>query len=584
MKTKLTSILGLLLISTTLFAQKPSWTDYYKRQQKFPDTKYISGFVSGVLQKNQDVALMTSKYEQMSKARVVENIQLIIETNNQLNVSNINGKSTEEFKSNSLSLSKANISGLVTKSFYDRKNREIYAFSYIDKLKTIEYYKRLIFDSQLNIKQKLEEAKNNLKSDNKKEALKNYYQCYPFLNKIDESVLMLAALDEKAYTELKFNDITQIKQKINSGIDRVQNTENISSDEAAYFAAYGLFVQLDNPITDFRISEPEFRNFQLISDFSSKWKQAFEHSFVNISKASSNKNSTSTIVSNYDFNDNYLEVTIAFYRSDSLTSAARSVIPLKNLNKENIDYLPNEYRKFESLSSVEFELIASPKIIKNRLKSNSPIIVRVKKNGQLLNGFPIAVVDKIKWNAMASALSDNGESSIYLKNLDLPEGAYEFYIMPSLSEYLNLSKDHFFIKYASLNMPCKTLIITTKVENPAVYVKSSEVNHSRPLRIKVLEPELKNILLENYFNICESEKDSDFVLICDAKTTSDNNASGIYLTFLDVNISMIENSTKEEIISYNLNQIKGGGSDANRAGLSAFNKAAKQLENLNFNQ
>jgi len=168
-------------------AQLPAWTDYYKRAEMYPESEWITGFVSAVNSNNEDQGKMVEKYESMARDKVVQSIEVEIESQNDLTISNINGKSDEAFLSKSVSFSNAKINGLRTEHYYDKKKNEVYAFSYVNKKELAFYYKNLMAANQKKLEQKLKEGREFLKMGNKEEALRSFYEGMPMLAESDQA-------------------------------------------------------------------------------------------------------------------------------------------------------------------------------------------------------------------------------------------------------------------------------------------------------------------------------------------------------------------------------------------------------------
>ena len=74
--------MAILGFSIASLAQKPAWTDYYNRQNMYPENEFLVGFVSGVNNTDEDAGKLKSVYESMAKDKVIQSIQVEIETNN----------------------------------------------------------------------------------------------------------------------------------------------------------------------------------------------------------------------------------------------------------------------------------------------------------------------------------------------------------------------------------------------------------------------------------------------------------------------------------------------------------------------
>ena len=191
-----------LLFSTTLFAQQPAWTDYAKRNSMYPPAEYLVGFVSGENPQDEDPGKLMEKYESMARDKVVQSIQVSIESNNAMNISNVNGKSEEEFLSKSVSFSKANINGLRTGRYYDKKKKLVYAIAHVNIKQLISYYRNLLSNNLDELNQKLREGKSFVQMDDKENALRSFYEGMPLLSEIDEAQMLLIALNKKEYVDL----------------------------------------------------------------------------------------------------------------------------------------------------------------------------------------------------------------------------------------------------------------------------------------------------------------------------------------------------------------------------------------------
>jgi len=64
----------------------------------------------------------------------------------------------------------------------------------------------------------------------------------------------------------------------------------------------------------------------------------------------------------------------------------------------------------------------------------------------------------------------------------------------------------------------------------------------------------------------------------EASSTTGTNYQGVYFTFVDANISVINQSTNKEVFKTHVDQVKGGGTNYTKAGKKAFVNAAEQLK------
>lgn len=591
---KISLIIILLGFSLALFAQQPSWTDYYKRQSMYPENEFLMGFVSGTNTNDEEAGELKSKYESLAKDKLIQSIQVEIESNNSLNISNTNGKSEEEFLSKSVSFSSANVSGLSAQSFYNRKKKEVFAIAFVNRKELAFYYRNLIKSGQENIEQKLVEGRQYAKKNDKENALRSFYEAMPSLNNIDEARVLLIALNRKMFADINMDEINDLKVDLINEINSLVKPSDLNLAESAYFVAYGIFLQLGKIEGTLYVDNFSFENTALLSDFSEKWNQEFTSALVKAGNYKIEENSTSTssiiVKGNYWNEAGLIKVNASAIRYNKVIAASKGSIPLSWLNNENIDYIPIQIKKMELLRSYKLELMEAPESIKLGMHASKAVKTRVINilSNKAEIGIPIRITNKETSKKLCSAPSNEfGFSACFLPSIKTDKPILNLEISIDLCEYLNIEKSSTFYPIAVNNNPVEALVLDLKTEKPTVFVKSEELNQSRPMQIKTLEPTVKQTLAENGYNFVDNQNDADFIVKINANTTTGSNYQGICFAFLDANISIIESSTGEEIYKTHLDQIKGGGSDFKKAGKKAYITAAKQIKetllNNNFN-
>jgi hypothetical protein len=582
---KISLSLILLLVSLTTIAQKPSWTDYYKRQEIYPEKEFLMGFISGINSSDKDAAKLKSTYETLAKDKLIQSIQVEIESNNSLNISNVNGKSDEEFLSKSVSFSSANVSGLTTKSFYDRKKKEVFAIAYVNRKELAFYYRNLIKSGKENIEQKLAEGRQYAKKNDKENALRSFYEAMPSLNNIDEARVLLIALNRKMYADISMDNINKLKVDLINEINSLAKPSDLNLAESAYFVAYGIFLQLGNVDVALFVDNFSFENTGLLSDFSKKWNDELSSALVKAGNYKIDKigNSKSSIIirGNYWNEANLIKVNASVIRYNKVVAASKGSVPLTWLNNENIEYIPSQVKKMNLLKSYKLELMETPESIKLGMHASKPIKIRIinSLNNNAKIGIPIKITNKEDLRKLCSSTtSEFGFSACFLPSIKSNKPIMNLEISIDLCEYLNIEKSSAFYPIAYNNNPVESLILDLKTEKPTVFIKSEELNQSRPMQIKTLEPSVKQVLADQGYNFVDQAKDADFVIKIKANTTTGSRYQGICFAFLDANISIIETSTGEEIYKTHLDQIKGGGSDFKKAGKKAYLTASKKIK------
>lgn len=584
---EITFVIAVLGFSVASFAQKPAWTDYYNRQSMYPENEFLVGFVSGINNTNEDAGKLKSVYEAMAKDKVIQSIQVEIETNNSLNISNKNGKSEEEFLSKSVSFSKANISGLTTQSYYDRKKKEVYAIATVNKKELAFYYRNIIKSGKEDIKQKLIEGRKYVKKGKKENALKSFYEAMPVLSNIDEARALLIALNRKMYADIDMDEINKLKLELINEIDALLKPNDLNLSESAYFVAYGLFLQLGEIEDVLFMDKFTYENTGLSSDFSEKWNQEFSSALVNTGKynVKVGKGNTSQTVAygNYWKEGELLKISASVTKNGKLIAVSKGSVPLSWIEKENIEYLPEQIKKMKALGGYQLSVKNTPGIIKLGMPLTVPLEIEVLNNSSMervvVEGIPISLINTETGETLCTSLTnESGISICYLPSIQTENPVFRIDASIDLAEYLSIPQNSIYFAIASRQNPVMPISIDLVTEKPTIFIQSKELIQGKPMDILTLEPIVKETLAEKGYNFVDNKKDADFIIIINANTTTGSQYEGIYFAFLDINFSVVDVSNDEEVLKTHLDQIKGAGSNYTKAGKKAYMLGAAKLK------
>jgi len=593
MSHKLMLFLIITIFSVEIYAQKPDWTDYYKRQEMYPESEYLLGFISGFNKNDEESGDLKLKYEMFAKDKLVQSIQVAIETNNSLDISNINGRSDEAFLSKSVSFSKANVNGLKAYSYYDRKKKEVFAIAFANKKELAFYYRNLISSGKTEIKQKLSEGKKYAEKENKEDALRSFYEAMPILKNVDEARVLLIALNRKMYADIDVDEINKLKVDLINQIDKLIKPEELSLSETAYFAAYGLFLQLGTSSQHFYLSEMSFENTGLKSKFSEKWNHEFSTALVKAGKyhVSDMKSYNQLIVNgNYWKEGKFLKLNISVWDADKIIAVSKASILIEKLEKENIDYIPLQIKKMQTLASYSLHLMNAPEQIKVGTPSLIPIKISVSSNieglSKPIQNFPVMVTEVENEITLCKAkTNENGIAECFLPPLETSKKNIAIQVSLDIESYFNVETNSIYYGIAKIQNPLKPVIENIEVAKPTIYVESDEKTYGRSMDIKTLEPAVKEVFAEKSYNFVDNKELADLIVKINANTTTATAYQGIRFAYLDINISIIENSSGEELMKSHFDQIKGGGANQPKAAKKAYVLGAEKIKeyiNSNF--
>ncbi len=568
----------------SLSAQQPAWVDYAKRNNMYPPSEYLVGFVSGEVGDNDEPGQMMEKLESLARDKVVQSIQVSIESNNSLNISNINGKTNEEFLSKSVSFSKADINGLRTDHYFDRKKKMVYAIAYVNINRLVYYYKNIISTNINEIEQKIKEGKNFLQHGNKEDALRSFYEAMPLLSEIDQAQMLLIALDKKEYVDLYSKRINDARLTINEEINNLQRSGNLNISEAAYFVAYGLYLQLKDFKGSISLEYFTFENTGLTSPFSRRWNDELfdalkKAGFNNINK--SGAGGSNVLGGNYWSEGTALRVHARVVQGSKLLAVSEGNIPLSLLKQEDIDYMPPQFKKLGELDGVKLEAINPAGSFKIGEAAKEPLKVRAVKSidgvEKPVPNLPILFKEKHSNKTLCKGKT-NGEGIAFgfLPALKYNQPVLEIEAVVDIAEFASIDTNSmFYATYKSDILPAD-FKLTSK--HQLFYINSSERLRGYPMDVKMIEPVIKKFLSDNDYHFTNDPSKADKTIKINANTTAATYTNGIWFSYLDATLSVIDNSNNEEVFKTNLEQIKGAGANSVKAGKKAYSIASQKLK------
>ena len=199
-----------LLSLNILFGQdQPDWIDADIRILQYPSSKYLLGYASGTPLGNENVAQATDRIKNAAQSDLLENIRVNMKSNTQSFISseNINGTYTEneQFYNQTSKNSVAEVVGMKTESYYDKKSKTVYAFVYANRKEVVEYHKKAL---QFNLSQAesiLNAAQELFSQNDRATARDKCSEALSFFEKINESQMLLITIGN----DISKNDLQQ---------------------------------------------------------------------------------------------------------------------------------------------------------------------------------------------------------------------------------------------------------------------------------------------------------------------------------------------------------------------------------------
>lgn len=571
------------IISISGYSQMPVWTDYQTRQEMYPDDQYLVAFVSGRNTNDDDPGEIKSVYESLAKSKIIQSIQVEIESNNSLNVSNVNGKSDENFLSKSVTFSKADVAGLTTKSYYDRKKKEVYAISFVNRKELAFYYRNQIKSGKDEIEQKLAEGKSYVKKDDKENALRSFYETMPVFQKCDEARMLLIALNRKMFADIDSDEINNLRLELISEIDKLVKPNNLTLEESAYFISYGIFMQLQNKGADINTDNITFENTGLTSEFSQKLEAQIAKALVKVGNYSLSTTSANTefqLSGNYWKEGDFIKVSVKIFNHNELIAVSIGSVPLSWLINNDVVYIPDAVLKMQALDGVLLTVEDYPHMVKSGMETTDPIKVKLTRNGVgQIAGVPVGVFSKNNGKLLGSGIAnENGMALCYLDRIESNTRVYQLVVNIDIEKYINIARKDNYYNVAERINPVMSVILDVEMSKPSIVISSSEKASGRNVDIPTLAPMVKQTLSEMGYDFTDNTTGAEYIVRIDANTTTSSQYQGIYFAYLDINFVIENVRDGKEIYATHIDQVKGGGGNYAKASKKAYKLGAEKLK------
>jgi hypothetical protein len=573
---------GLALLSLPLLAQKPLWTDPSWRNNNRSDQEYFVSFISGFATEGQDAKELLDKFEEQAKGAVIQQIQVNIETTTDLMVANMNAETTEAFRSKSVALARADISGLRTERYHDQKKRELFAIAWVKKAELVFYYRNSVDNLIGKIETKIKEAENLQGKKDKSLALKAYYETMPDFNQLEEAQLILIALGLKSESDLKFAKGNQLKLQVKDGITALQQSPRADIEELSYFMAYGLFLQLGTLSESMALKPVTFESSGLKSEFSDRFHEALSRSLVKAGgykiAASGAKSLPVQAEGTYRKEGESLRVSTVVRHNGLVTAAAEVMMPLSWIRENKINWVPENFVNINKLKNISLTALSDGHEARAGRPLKKPLAVKVMYEGQPLANAPLVFVADEK--ILAKATTNN--MGVAESNFTTLEAALQTQLVLArfdVAAFAGIEEGSPFLRQVENTWPVTPARFMVTVKPITVLIKSMEtLPYNHRLKVNILEPVAKNILAENGFAFTEIPSEADLMLTIDAYARYGSSEQGIYFAFVDATIAITDLNSGLETFKKSYSSIKGAGADFQRAAIKAFEATADEIK------
>jgi hypothetical protein len=205
MKNVAVTILFMVLCPALFGQEKPLWLDADIRKAQFPNSAFLTGYAEGNINAGENVEKAIERIQTTAQTALLENIRVVIKSNTYSEMGSQSGnKNYEEYELFSNSSEKsaaAEISGMKTEHYFDKKANYIFAFACVNRYELTGYQKANLSLLLQQAESAMQTAGQLESAGEKAKARKQCEAAIPALAKIRSIQDLLIALDNTANNE-----------------------------------------------------------------------------------------------------------------------------------------------------------------------------------------------------------------------------------------------------------------------------------------------------------------------------------------------------------------------------------------------
>ncbi len=575
-----------LALTNPLFGQKkgaPPWLDYSYRATQYPEDRYLVGYATELNVAKKQAAATFDRLNQLARNQIIEAIHVSIQAQSELDIKVENSQTDERFRQLSRSASKAQLVGLKYENYYDKKKETAYAFSYVLIKDIIDYYFDIVKNNLTVIAKDLAGARN---TPDKLAALELIYEARLKLAEIDRATIILTALKQAELVD--FITITNNRQEIEEVSNEVLGTPTVKVNHLAAYFAYALLPQLDlDNKTSLCAGALSYMDSGVESEFSSTLLSSTLNLMVNrydkLYQAGEQTPCDLQLQGHYQVNPQEILVNLQVVdkQSGNRWAGIEKSLPRKPIDTGGRKLLPANFEWITKIPAIKLIGLSDELTIKTNEYIDKPISFVLLMDDIPQADLPVKLSflqDGRETFHTTVRTNKSGMGRFFLTKEAIPQSAeYELRMMLDVATLLGIDPASNFYQTVMRDYPPQFRQIKLKILSPTVYVQSKEFNLGQPLEVPLLEPAIKNALIENDFKFVDDPTRADYTLTIDAKTRQGQQSGNIHFSYLDATVALVRNSTGKEIYKNVMSSVKGASADFKLAGVKAYEKAIKSM-------
>lgn len=236
-------------------------------------------------------------------------------------------------------------------------------------------------------------------------------------------------------------------------------------------------------------------------------------------------------------------------------------------------------RSYELLNSLQLKTVRNEVTCKmgESIPESDLVCSLQTPSGKPMTNFPVMISYSERSVQNANKFTDaEGKASFVLPTVRSKKAVETITFAVDINKLLLESAVDFAVRRWLVQIPVQDVTMQVSVVKPSIFIESTEQNLSQVSPRLVLAPMFEHLFLNAGYFISTNRKAADYILKIATNTTAKTQANGLYSTALNGQIQLYY---KDRVVYDRfLNNISGTQLDYVKAGLSAYEEGARQIE------
>lgn len=236
-----------------------------------------------------------------------------------------------------------------------------------------------------------------------------------------------------------------------------------------------------------------------------------------------------------------------------------------------------------AIKSIEDEIMMTPSFYEKTIKMGKTIDARdlyvtvTNKKGEKLSNIPVLFTHKaISSKKLRTNSDDKGVAAFNLGKIKSSKGHQEILVNFDFNTIVKEATQNRLIRKIINYQEASKVQMTLHVEVPAVFVKGKESLNGEPSKMQLnIKSKIQRSLLDNKFDIANTESEADLVLEFDIRSNSMTKANPLNVVSSNGNITIFEKT--KLIHSQEISLQKGAHITLNEAMNEAYKKVSNHI-------